>query len=185
MHKMLAGRSIGAQADVELIKHISLNLCAGNVIIRPKKVRGTTSATSIAIIGISAQQKDGLLTLTLYSISRDTPLGTSLLLSVLHPAGTYLHTRSGVCNALKEGYFMSSLRKWLCTVGVGWFYMGRYLGLRLGSHFVPVGAREGLGGDACVAPSCSHEFPLLSRLRFFSSPQQPDALTTEQGMKIA
>ena len=78
LHKSLVDRSIGAQADIVLIEYISLNLCAENRIIRPKKVRGTTSATSNAIRGITAQQKDGLLTLTLYSISRDTPTGTSL-----------------------------------------------------------------------------------------------------------
>ena len=81
LHKSLVDRSIGAQADIVLIEYISLNLCAENRIIRPKKVRGTTSATSNAIMGITAQQKDGLLTLTLYSISRETPTGTSLFFS--------------------------------------------------------------------------------------------------------
>lgn len=77
LHKSLVDQSIGAQADIELIDYISLNLCAEDMIIRPKKVRGTMSASSNAIVGISAQQKDGLLTLTPYSISRDTPAGTS------------------------------------------------------------------------------------------------------------
>lgn len=55
---------------METIESASLNSSAENRVIETKKVRGTVSAASNAIVGMSAHQEDRLIAIALFSISR-------------------------------------------------------------------------------------------------------------------
>ncbi len=59
-------RNVVAEVNVGLIEFASLNSSAENTVIRPKKVRGTTSATSNAMVGMSAHQEDDLIVISFF-----------------------------------------------------------------------------------------------------------------------
>jgi hypothetical protein len=63
----LSDRSIVAGVNVALIEFAALKSSAENTVIRPKKVRGTTSANSNAMVGMSAHQEVDLIVISFFT----------------------------------------------------------------------------------------------------------------------